>query len=504
MLSTCRAMIRPLAACALRLLPACALALVVLFFAPRAEAYAWMIKHGYSNCGACHSDPSGGELLTVYGRAMSEAFLSSKWGGGEDEAEESEEEARRERRRIRRAIAQAAGAKFARAKKESKKDEEEESSEEEESDEEESSDEESSEEASADEEEEAESDEEESAPARPFSDPFFGLFGLPDSLLLGGSVRLASTYKPDAEAEPFRFFPMQIDLYGEWRLSSAFRFGGSFGLISVRPGSPHGRAAQITTNQTEGMNLVSRTHWVGFDFGGGNHSIRAGRLNLPFGIRMSEHVMWVRERTETDRESDQQHGVALAMNFEKLRFEVMGILGNYQMNPDEYRERGYAGYIELMTGDRSALGVNSLFTTANADRFLVEKKKTVRQAHGLFMRAGLGERLALMAEFDFITRSRQKLGYAGFLQLDYEPAQGLHLIGTVENANTGFPSNPVIPSLPGLPEEQQKRLPGTGKNAMGYWISAQWFFVSHFDFRIDAILRQREPLQILSQLHVYL
>src|SRR5690606_35251486 len=204
------------------------------------------IKHGYSNCGACHSDPSGGELLTVYGRAMSEAFLSSKWGGGEDEAEESEEEARRERRRIRRAIAQAAGAKFARAKKESKKDEEEESSEEEESDEEESSDEESSEEASADEEEEAESDEEESAPARPFSDPFFGLFGLPDSLLLGGSVRLASTYKPDAEAEPFRFFPMQIDLYGEWRLSSAFRFGGSFGLISVRPGSPHGRAAQIT------------------------------------------------------------------------------------------------------------------------------------------------------------------------------------------------------------------------------------------------------------------
>ncbi|MFO7178639.1 MAG: hypothetical protein DIU78_008085 [Pseudomonadota bacterium] len=499
MLSTCRAMNRPLAACALRFSFACALAFVVLFVAPRAEAYTWMIKHGYSNCGACHSDPSGGELLTVYGRAMSEAFLSSKWGGGEH-SEESEAEARRERRRIRRAIAQAAGAKFARGKK--AKDEE--AADEEESEEEESSEEESSEEETEESEESSSegasesSEEAQSSPARPFSDPFFGLFGLPDSLLLGGSVRLATTYKPDAEAEKLRFFPMQMDLYGEWRLSSALRFGGSFGLTDARPGSPHGRPAQLTTNQGEGMNLISRTHWVAFDFGEGSHSIRAGRLNLPFGLRMSEHVMWVRDRTETDRESDQQHGVALAMNFDKLRFEVMGIAGNYQMNPDKYRERGYSGYIELMTGDRSAFGVSSLYTIAKADRLLVEDKKTVRQAHGLFMRSGIGERLAVMAEFDLIARSRRKLGYAGFLQLDWEPAQGLHLIGTVENANTGFPSNP------GPPGAEAKRLPGTGKNAMGYWLSAQWFFISHFDFRIDAIKRQREPLQIMSQLHVYL
>ncbi len=35
------------------------------------------------------------------------------------------------------------------------------------------------------------------------------------------------------------------------------------------------------------------------------------------------------------------------MGFEKLRFEVMAIAGNYQIEPDAYRERGYSGYVEF-------------------------------------------------------------------------------------------------------------------------------------------------------------
>jgi hypothetical protein len=56
---------------------------LLVLLAPReAAAYQWMLKHGYPTCGACHTDPSGGELLTFYGRMQSEVTLSMPWGGG--------------------------------------------------------------------------------------------------------------------------------------------------------------------------------------------------------------------------------------------------------------------------------------------------------------------------------------------------------------------------------------------------------------------------------------
>jgi len=482
--------------------------LVVLSFSPRAHAYTWMIKHGYSNCGACHSDPSGGELLTVYGRAMSEAFLSSKFGGDSESSAESWE-----RRQMAR-FGKAASAKLAKPAKPDA-DEEDEAEEEEA---EESADDAKKPAAKGDEEdagnaEEGEGEEsseaaapasetEEPASERSFADPFFGLFGLPEAILLGGSVRLATIYNDEADTK-IRPFPMQLDLYGELRVSQSFRGQASIGVSKVKAGSPHGRAAQITTNQGDGYRLISRTHWLAFDFGGGNHTIRAGRMNLPYGVRIPEHTMWVRERTETDRESDQQHGLSLAMNFEKVRFELMGIAGNYQSSPDEFRERGYSGYLEMMIGDRAAFGLSSLVTYAKNDRLSPsDNRSTTRQAHGAFFRTGIGEMLAVLGEVDLVTRSRKELGYTGFLQLDFEFAQGLHLLGTVEAANTNFPSNPR--TVVGTAFVEQERLPGTGERQMGYWAGAQWFFAPHFDVRVDAMFRQEEPMQILGQLHVYL
>ena len=50
-----------------------ALTFATLFAATRpAHAYTWMIRHGYGGCTTCHTDPSGGETLTRYGRAQSD------------------------------------------------------------------------------------------------------------------------------------------------------------------------------------------------------------------------------------------------------------------------------------------------------------------------------------------------------------------------------------------------------------------------------------------------
>jgi len=483
-----------------------------------------MIKHGYTNCVGCHADPSGGELLTIYGHAISWEALSTKWGG-------QPAEARAEQRRVARAISRAAHLKSApkaiaaekveldddaaasgkagaaaakpEAKAKAKAEGEEEgeaAAESESAASEEKASEESAEEEGASAESESSSDSSSSGSSddSPFAGmskitgPLFGLLKPNDNLLLGGSMRLATIHK-FATSET-KAFPMQLDLYGQLRLFKVLRIAGSVGAAKVPAGSQLARPAQVTTNQEDGYNLISRTHWVGFDFGNGAHTVRAGRLQLPYGLRMSEHTMWVRDKTQTNRESQQQHGVTLYMGFDKLRFEVMGILGNYQENPDKFRQRGYSGYVELAVADRATVGFSSLWTEAKADSVYNENLTTDRSANGVFARAAASKAVVFLAEADLLTRSRHEIGYVGFLQVDTEVLSGLHLLAAGEVLDAGYQKNGGPNHLP--------RTAGQGSAAFGGWFGAQWFFLPHFDFRVDAIVRT--DTMILAQLHSYL
>jgi hypothetical protein len=62
---------------------ALALFLACFCWAGDAHAYAWMIRHEYAACTQCHADPSGGSLLTPYGRAQSEILLRTYYGKGD-------------------------------------------------------------------------------------------------------------------------------------------------------------------------------------------------------------------------------------------------------------------------------------------------------------------------------------------------------------------------------------------------------------------------------------
>jgi hypothetical protein len=46
-----------------------------------------MVKHGYTSCAQCHSDPSGAGVLTAYGRAQGEILLRTPYGTRSDEWE---------------------------------------------------------------------------------------------------------------------------------------------------------------------------------------------------------------------------------------------------------------------------------------------------------------------------------------------------------------------------------------------------------------------------------
>jgi hypothetical protein len=310
----------------------------------------------------------------------------------------------------------------------------------------------------------------------------------PDNFRIGGSVRGMAIYTAadgDAESDT-SIFPMQMDAYGAGDFGTV-KVGGSIGLAKI-PEGPYVVGAQVLRG-TEGYTMVSRSHWLGFDLGQ-SWLLRLGRLNLPFGIRTSEHTLFTRKQTQTDRESDQQHGIALAYSSGRVRGEGMFVLGNFQMSPDDYRERGYSGYVEYILESNLAVGVSSLILQSMRSVDYSRQERTIRHAHGATFRYAPFDPLVLLSEVDLLKASGRGLGYTGFVTADYELMRGLHLAATGEFYNGGKLEN-------------SPALPGNGELTHAFWATAQWFFYTHWDLRVDAYLLKDAPFQLLAQVHTY-
>jgi hypothetical protein len=250
------------------------------------------------------------------------------------------------------------------------------------------------------------------------------------------------------------------------------------------------RAAQILHG--EGLLPISRNHWVGIELGD-QAMLRAGRLNLPFGVRIPEHVAWVRDITRTDRESDQQHGIALAYWGGSWRTEGMLVLGNYQLGPDDFRERGYAGYVEYLLSSDLALGVSSqILQSRSGPHFAPTGTKVLRHAHGVMVRYAPLRELAILAEVDGLKTSGYGRGFTGFLQGNYQLFRGLHALVTVEALDQGKLETPGAVAAK-----------GAGEAIFGVWGGLNWFFLPHFDVRLEAVYRQESATSLQSQLHFF-
>ncbi len=360
--------------------------LFVLSFSAPAAAYPWMIRHGYTGCTPCHSDPSGGAgVLTAYGRAQSDLLLRTHYGSTAETGEADS----------------TAGA-------------------------------------------------------------LWGLLPMPDGVRLTGAFREAFL-SSQAEGAPAlsEWITMQAELTGDLKFGR-FRAAGNIGY------APQGDLfAAITGHPTD--NVITREHWVGAELDDeGAWLLRAGRIAVPFGIRMIEHTLFARSLTRTDIDDTQQYGASLYFAREKLRGELMGILGNFQISPDEFRERGYSVYVEYAPETSLAVGASSLFTRATRDIYL--GVTDYRYANGLFARYAPARELVVLAECDSIYQSLtwngHRAGFAAFVQADYEPLQGVHVMATGEAMNGGAAGEPS--SLDG-------------------WGSAVWFFLPHADLRLDGI-----------------
>jgi hypothetical protein len=376
-----------------------------------AHAYAWMIKHGFSKCGSCHTDPSGGETLTKMGRTESE-FLLSMGGDSFDVPSKS--------------------AQF-----------------------------------------------------------LWGAIEEPENVRLGGSYRHMVLYSAPVPGLPstLRQFPMQLDLYGSATFGQ-FVIGASLGVARGIEGATHVRGAQLNREAGKGWIVLSRSHYLGLWLTE-EALLRVGRLNLPFGVRIPEHVMWARESTRTDRESDQQHGASLTYARGRWRTDTMIVIGNFQINPDRYRERGITTSLEYLLTPKLALGGSALLTRAQEDAF-TRVDNSVRYAYGVNGRYGLSRQVALLGEFDLLKEKGRNRGYTGFLQADYEPLRGLHFMLTGEVLDQGL-----------LQDGDSVALRGAGAARYGSWITVDWFPAPHFELRLDGVMHQDDVFHGQAQAHIY-
>jgi hypothetical protein len=217
-------------------------------------------------------------------------------------------------------------------------------------------------------------------------------------------------------------------------------------------------------------------------------------MYLPFGMRTMDHYLYVRNVTQTDLDSQQQYGVSFFHQSDAYRFELMAILGNYQMRPDTYRRRGYSGYFEYAVAPRFGLGFSSLATYQGTDDMREVAGAVIRGAHGPYMRWAPASSLALMSEWDLVhamptAGGSPVLGMVGMVQADWEFVPGVHGLLT--------------------PELYLANLGGTGgKTGYRGWLTTAWYVYPHIDLRADAIVANDPALgkytMGLGQVHVSL
>ncbi|MEQ1566136.1 MAG: hypothetical protein ABMA64_10900 [Myxococcota bacterium] len=287
----------------------------------------------------------------------------------------------------------------------------------------------------------------------PIKDFLFGAVPLPEVVHLQADVR--GLLIPDPAN--VQFILMQSDLRGAVQTES-FAVSAALGVVSAGA-----QEAWITSNPS--WNLVSREYWASYSPSKAV-TVRAGRMNLPFGIRTEDHILDVRGATRTTINDEQQTGVSLFFNNRKWRAELMGIAGNFQVRPDSFRDRGYSLYAAYAADTALELGVSSLFTTAGTDLVTLAPRR--RMAEGVFARWAPVEPLALMVEADVLLDGSDAGTDTGLVTtaiVDWEPVQGLHLQGIGEQCDPAFGD-------------------GAATSATGT-AAVQWFFAPHADVRLD-------------------
>jgi len=287
-------------------------------------------------------------------------------------------------------------------------------------------------------------------------DFLFGWVGLPEAVTLQADSRSLLIPEPSN----FRFIQMQTDLRGQVEV------GKVRGYASVGWVSEGARMARVFDTGSTGA-VVSREHWIGVEAADGV-LVRAGSFTVPYGLRTEEHRLFAQDMLRSNINDSQPLGLGVFAQRGRLRGEVMGIAGDFQVRPDVFRERGVSAMGAWAPSSKAEVGVSGLFTHANLDVDLLEER--TRRALGVFGRVSPVEPLVFLGQGDVLLDTvggHPRNGATAYLQADWEVVQGAHVKATGEWCDDDFSDGASVPV--------------TG------WLTGQWFLLPRVDVRLDAL-----------------
>jgi hypothetical protein len=200
-----------------------------------------------------------------------------------------------------------------------------------------------------------------------------GAVTLPSWFAAGADVRLATTRIDDGGQQSPRgaWFPMQADLYARVAAGDAFSLyvaAGVRGEARPQDDSISGRFSGI------GDRFISREHYLMWRPSATGPYVRAGRVYAPYGLRVVEHIYFIRRYTgyQLYDETYTASGGYVADNWE---FHLSAFTPPPSSFPDPLqsvgtRESGGAGYFEYRLNGMAALGAQArVGIGSGADRY---------------------------------------------------------------------------------------------------------------------------------------
>lgn len=161
---------------------------------------------------------------------------------------------------------------------------------------------------------------------------------------------------------------------------------------------------------------MSREHWLSFAVGDSNQ-LRAGRVVLPFGLRMPDHTLYTREDFGFNK-YQQSYGLSWDFNGDENELHVAAFAGDLWLDPPAMQERGGAvSYSHAFLDNKLSVGASALFGIS---------ENTTRPAASVFVRANPFGKAYVLAEAagqrkqNRATDQAQAEG-AGFLRVGWFP-----------------------------------------------------------------------------------
>jgi hypothetical protein len=289
-----------------------------------------------------------------------------------------------------------------------------------------------------------------------------GLWTPPPWLALGADVRLAALRNDvgGPEAPEVAFFPMQLDFYGRvaYKDVSLYVTVGDRGVVRPPDSGVDGWASAF------GDRLMSREHYAMWRPAANGPYVRLGRFFAPYGLRLAEHIYYVRRYTGYNLYEETYN---LSGGVVEADWEVhASLFVPPPTTPDFFaavgaRESGGAVYAEKRFAGMAAVGLQARIGVATDE--------------ARYQGGGVGKlwlesvKLLFLGEADFI---RQDLRQAHFGQSQFVSYAGV----------TAFPVRGLLASLSYERFQEDLSVKATGRNAID--VEVNFFPWAHFELEV--------------------